>query len=66
MEQAAVVGELRVEIITRTATGAQVVEVNALDILDVARLEDLVDTASMLVQSATFLLTAMEGTRAFC
>ena len=54
MQEAAVVGQLSVEIVTNTATGAQLVLWDVLDVGDVIRIENLVDATAMLVQGSAF------------
>ena len=56
MEKTSVVRQFRVEIITYAATGAQIIELNALDIRDELRVEDLIYAAAMLVQDVAFRL----------
>ena len=56
MQETAGVGELRVEIIAGAATLTQIIEIYCLDIRDELRVEDLINTAAMLIQDMAFRL----------
>ncbi len=62
MKETPVVGELGVQVVTGTATGAQFVVCQFLEAGGVFRIEHLVDAAAMLFQGIAFRSVQSEGT----
>ncbi|MDJ0952666.1 MAG: hypothetical protein QNJ81_03200 [Acidimicrobiia bacterium] len=62
MEETAVVGKLRIEIVARAPTRAEIIEREALDIRNVFGIENLINATAMLIQDMAFRLLWQEST----